>query len=568
MKFYLDKRVLVGFTITTVVLVVLGVFSYSSTQRIMDTTQLESHAARVVNTAERIVKAVIDMETGQRGFLITGKEEFLDPYYEASQNMGMYLHTLDSLTGQRPGQKSRIDSLRSLVTSQTRWIEKVIETRRVNFEDAQALVATGDGKHNTDKIRGLITRIQDAELNAFRSQNTLTDTSVQQFQYSFIGLIAVMIVVVIYLFYTINVTLKSRKEAETELIKRAQDIKDLYDHAPVGYHSLDANGLFVDINQTELTWLGYTREEILNKLSFRDVVTEPGRQVFKEAFPEFQKTGAVHDIEFDMIRKDGTTFPVLLSSTAVYGPERAYIKSRTTVINHTERKKAETRILDLNRELEGFTYSVSHDLRAPLRSIIGYANILKEECYDKLDDEGRRITEVIIRNTVRMGQLIDDLLDFSRLGRKQVSFTSINMKDVVENIVREQTSEIRDRKLAIKILEVEPAKGDLAMIRQVWINLISNALKYSSKKELAQIEIGSYRQDGRKIYYISDNGAGFDMKYSEKLFGVFQRLHKMNEFEGTGVGLALVKTIVKRHGGEVWAEGKINEGARFYFSLN
>jgi light-regulated signal transduction histidine kinase (bacteriophytochrome) len=167
-----------------------------------------------------------------------------------------------------------------------------------------------------------------------------------------------------------------------------------------------------------------------------------------------------------------------------------------------------------------------------------------------------------------MGQLIDDLLDFSRLGRKSVSFASINMKETVESIVREQTADLKDRKLAIKILDLQPAQGDLAMIRQVWINLISNALKYSSKKEISKIEIGFFKQDAKKVYYVSDNGAGFDMKYSDKLFGVFQRLHKMNEFEGTGVGLALVKTIIKRHGGDVWAEGKVNEGAKFYFSLN
>ncbi|HNC30061.1 MAG TPA: ATP-binding protein, partial [Cyclobacteriaceae bacterium] len=344
--------------------------------------------------------------------------------------------------------------------------------------------------------------------------------------------------------------------------------KDLYDHAPVGYHSLDAKGIFVEINQTELNWLGYTREEILGKIAFRELVTEDGKKIFANAFPEFMKTGSVSDLEFELIRKDGSVFPVILNSTAIRSADGTYVKSRSTVMDNTDRKKSQDRILDLNRELEGFTYSVSHDLRAPLRSIIGYATILKEEYYEKMDEEARRITEVIIRNTVRMGQLIDDLLDFSRLGRKQVSITPINMKEVVENIVREQTNELKDRKLAIKILDIEGAKGDLAMIRQVWINLISNALKYSSRKEISKIEIGSYRENGKKIYYISDNGAGFDMKYKDKLFGVFQRLHKMNEFEGTGVGLALVKTIVKRHGGEVWAESKINEGAKFYFSLN
>lgn len=168
--------------------------------------------------------------------------------------------------------------------------------------------------------------------------------------------------------------------------------------------------------------------------------------------------------------------------------QHGFVITRSTVMDNTERKISQTRILDLNRELEGFTHSVSHDLRAPLWSIIGYANIRKEEQYDKMDVEGKRIIEVIIRNTIRMGQLIDHLLDFSRLGRKQVIFSTVNMKDTVESIVREQTSEIKDRKLAIKILQLEPAKGDLTMIRQVWINLLSNALKYASKKRLHKLK--------------------------------------------------------------------------------
>lgn len=568
MKFYFDKRVLIGFTITALVLVVLGVFSYLSTQRLMDSATLESHATRVVNTAERVIKAMVDMESGQRGFLLTGNETFLEPYYEASANIDGYLNALDSLIDKGSSQHARLDTVRTLVSVQQQWIQNVIALRKKSFADAQALVATGEGKRNTDAIRKAITNIQNAEMGAFRSRSTITDTSVQQFQYSFIGLVAVMLIITFYLFYTINSSLRLRNEAEARLKQKALDIKDLYDHAPVGYHSLDASGAYVEINQTELNWLGYTREEVVGKLRFRDLLTDTGKKLFQDSFPEFMRTGSVTDLEFELTRKDGSVFPVILNSTAIRTAEGDYVKSRSTVIDNTERKKSQDRILDLNRELEGFTYSVSHDLRAPLRSIIGYANILKEEYHETMDDEARRITEVIIRNTMRMGQLIDDLLDFSRLGRKQVSMGPINMKEVVENIIREQTAEMKDRKLEIKILDMESAVGDLAMMRQVWINLISNALKYSSKKEVSMIEIGSFRKDGRKVYYVSDNGAGFDMKYIDKLFGVFQRLHKMNEFEGTGVGLALIKTIVKRHGGEVWAEGRINEGAKFYFSLN
>jgi PAS domain S-box-containing protein len=567
MQFYFDKRVMIGFGITVLVLLILGIFSYSSTQRLMDSAGLESHATRVITTAEQVVKAVIDMETGQRGFLITGNEDFLQPFYKATRTIAPHLNTLDSSTTENIHQQIKIDSLRRMINVQTKWTRHVIDVRRSSFEEAQALVITGEGKRNTDIIRKIIRGIQEEEMNVFNTRNTITNQSVQQFQYSFIAFVAVMIIIIFYLFYAVNSTLKARNQAEAELLRVARETKDLYDNAPIGYHSLDENGKFVEINQTELSWLGYSREEIIYKLSFNDILTEKSQQIFRHSFSEFKQTGEVHDLEFELIRKDGGTFPVILNSTAITTPDGKYSKSRSTVIDNTERKKAQTRILDLNRELEGFTYSVSHDLRAPLRSITGYATILKEEYYPKMDDEAKRITDVIIRNTARMGQLIDDLLDFSRLGRKPVSLASINMKEMVENIVREQTASLKDRNFAIHVLDVEPAKGDVAMIRQVWINLISNAIKYTSGKDVSQIEIGSFKQEGRKVYYISDNGAGFDMKYGDKLFGVFQRLHKMNEFEGTGVGLALVKTIIKRHGGDVWAEGKVQEGAKFYFSL-
>lgn len=221
----------------------------------------------------------------------------------------------------------------------------------------------------------------------------------------------------------------------------------------------------------------------------------------------------------------------------------------------------------VNKELEAFSYSISHDLRAPLRSIIGYSQILLEDYGEKMDDDGKKTCKVIVNNGKRMGQLIDDLLDFSRLGRNELQRSFVDMDALVKEILDEQTSRENGRKLEIRLLPLEPSKVDRNMFTQVWINLISNALKYSRKREITQIEIGSEKKGGENCYYISDNGAGFDMAYVDKLFGVFQRLHKMNEFEGTGVGLALVKRIIQRHGGIVWAEAEKDKGAKFYFTL-
>jgi light-regulated signal transduction histidine kinase (bacteriophytochrome) len=220
-----------------------------------------------------------------------------------------------------------------------------------------------------------------------------------------------------------------------------------------------------------------------------------------------------------------------------------------------------------NKELESFSYSVSHDLRAPIRAINGYTKIFIEDYAENFDSEGMKVLQSIINNSRKMGELIDDLLAFSKLGRKEVTLTEIDMQDLV-NLVREELLfEVSENTPQFQIGELPNAKGDKSLIKQVWVNLISNAIKYSRHKLKTSIEIGAYKKNGFIVYYVKDKGAGFDMQYYDKLFGVFQRLHSQEEFEGTGIGLAIVQKIVNRHTGTVWAESKLDEGSCFYFNL-
>lgn len=219
-----------------------------------------------------------------------------------------------------------------------------------------------------------------------------------------------------------------------------------------------------------------------------------------------------------------------------------------------------------NKELESFSYSVSHDLRAPLRSIIGYAKILEEDCKDRLQPGEQKALDVIQQNANRMNVLIDDLLEFSKLGKKEVRKSEIDTETLVRQTVLE-VSQTYPNKADIQVGTLPIAYADYTLLTQVWTNLISNAVKYSSKNMQPVVEIGSQQNGSETIYYVKDNGAGFDMAYADKLFKVFQRLHRSDEFEGTGIGLALVQRIINKHGGRVWAEAKKNEGAAFYFSL-
>lgn len=227
-----------------------------------------------------------------------------------------------------------------------------------------------------------------------------------------------------------------------------------------------------------------------------------------------------------------------------------------------------TREMELaNKELEAFSYSVSHDLRAPLRAIHGYMNILEEEYLDKLDDEGKRLLSVVVRNAQKMGQLIDDLLAFSKLGRRELIKSQVSMNDMVSMVWEELRKNEGKRDIELILHDLPEALADSTTIRQVWTNLISNALKYSRNREHAVIEIGAEEKEDMLVYYVKDNGAGFDMQYYNKLFEIFQRLHSTNEFEGTGVGLAIVQRIVLKHRGRIWASAEPDKGAVFYFSL-
>lgn len=247
----------------------------------------------------------------------------------------------------------------------------------------------------------------------------------------------------------------------------------------------------------------------------------------------------------------------------------------------TDRKRAEQELRALaaalatrsdeleaaNKELEAFTYSVSHDLRAPLRAIDGFSRVLLEDHAPTLDAEAQRLLSIVRKNTQAMGRLIDDLLVFARLGRQPLRLQRVDMSPLVRALINDLRSGHPERAVEVEVGPLPAASCDLTLIRQVWTNLIGNAFKYTRPRAAGQIAIGGARGDGEIVYTVKDNGVGFDMRYAHKLFGVFQRLHAADEFEGTGVGLALAHRIVQRHGGRIWAEGELDRGATFFFAL-
>lgn len=362
-----------------------------------------------------------------------------------------------------------------------------------------------------------------------------------------------------------------------ELQKSEHKFRSLVEQASDGIFISDASGKFTDVNSSACKLLGYTREELLT-LAITDLLTEEELTRRPMQFDEL-RTGKPVISERRLKRKDGAFVDTEISSRILpdgdfQGIVRDITERKKTAealvqLNETlEHKVADrTRLLEqANNELEAFSYSVSHDLRAPLRAIHGYAKMLEDDSMDQLDQNGKRMLGIVQENARKMGLLIDDLLAFSKLGRKEVQKSTIDMTALTESVVAEMSRNTQHH-AEIRIGTLHPTMADSALLKQVMVNLLSNAVKYSSKVEKPVVEIESVITDGEIVYSVRDNGTGFDMHYAHKLFGVFQRLHTSAEFEGTGVGLAIVKRIISKHGGQVRAEGVPGKGATFYFSL-
>ncbi len=373
-----------------------------------------------------------------------------------------------------------------------------------------------------------------------------------------------------------------RRQAEKTVMMEKQFSDAVIDSLPGIFYLFDRQGKFLRWNANFEQVSGYRAAEIavMHPLDFfagddKTLVSSRISEVF---------TKGVSYAEADFVSKDGRRTPFYFTGISVRLEGEVCLAG--VGIDITARKLAEAKIQELNTDLErrvvertaqlesankgleAFSYSVSHDLRAPLRAVDGFSQALVEDYGATLNEEARHYLATIRSETQRMGVLIDDLLTFSRLGRASLEHLPIDTASLVKSILNNLLAEAAGRKIEIHVEELPPCDGDLSLLKQVWINLLSNAFKYTRRREPAVITVGSRRENGAVVYFVKDNGAGFDMRYANKLFGVFQRLHRAEDYEGTGVGLAIVQRIVHRHGGTVWAEALVNDGATFYFTLN
>ncbi|HWB62878.1 MAG TPA: response regulator [Chitinophagales bacterium] len=374
-------------------------------------------------------------------------------------------------------------------------------------------------------------------------------------------------------------------ETKSELEKTIARLKESQKIARLGHWEFDIENEIDTWSDEAYALLGGTPMEIIPSLeSFLTFVHPDDFDHVKNIIDEGYTRLKQFEFSCRIIRLDGAIRHFNSQGNFDFDEGGKPIRIYGIIHDVTEKKLAEDQILklnseleervrqrtaelvDANQQLEAFSYSVSHDLRSPLRSIYSFAQRIEKKCEAKMDTEGKELVGFIRESAYKMQLLIDDLLSFSRMGKKEIEKVQIDMPALANQIWQNLTSEISHAP-GFEITEMPAVYGDRSMLTQVWVNFLSNAIKYSGKVSAPHVKAGGYIKDNEAIFYVHDNGAGFDMKYYNQLFGVFHRLHNSAEFEGTGVGLAIVKRIIDRHHGKVWAEGKVDEGATFYFSL-
>ena len=370
--------------------------------------------------------------------------------------------------------------------------------------------------------------------------------------------------------------LTERRRADEALRAAEEYARLVVDLAYSAFVAIDEDGVITGWNrQAEITF-GWPRDEAIGRELAETIIPPQHRDAHRSGLRRYLATGEGpvlnRVVEITALRRDGSEFPVELTISPMRIGGKAVFTAFVRDI--TDRKTAEETLrrssealAAANTELESFSYSVSHDLRAPLRAIDGYAQALLEDHAAKLDTEGQRLLGVVRENAQRMGQLIDGLLRFARFGRQSMTMAPIDMTALARAAVDELEQGSERALPPITIAQLPPAVGDKTLIRQVLANLVGNAVKFSRGRHAPDVRIGGRPEGPEVIYFVRDNGVGFDMQYADKLFQVFGRLHRAEEFEGTGVGLALAQRIVHRHGGRVWAESVPGEGATFYFTL-
>jgi PAS domain S-box-containing protein len=585
-KKYAQYKLLVSDIVLAVLFFVIAVFiSYRQTKRANQTAASVSNTLEILFHKEKLASLTTDHETGSRAYILTGQPQFLETVQRSKQEIPEEIKTIRRLTSSNLLQKRLIDSLDVYFKKREIIVESAIASHKATGSQAAiTLLITGNGKAYMDHIRRLLDTFHEQENNLYSKHLEENEKALLAQNKIFLSAVFCLLLALFFFSFREKKRIaKDHRDRSATLLQSEKRFRAMVEHNDniIALMDEDLRTFYRSPAAERITgWTAAEREKLggadLNHPEHMDQMEEMMKHVIAnpgKAFPVLMrtrhKTGKWIWLEgyFTNMFHDPAVNGIIANLRDVTEEKR--VKDEVAKLNEELEEKVTKRTDQLqaaNNDMEAFTYSVSHDLRAPLRIISGFTTILEEDYAPKLDDEAKRLTSIIKRNTLKMGRLIDGLLDFSRMRLQDIHQAVIDTNLLVEEVVK-TFSENAGRQIKWVIADLPETWGDINSIRQVWINLVSNAVKYSGKTAHPEIEIGSFREKGQTVFFIKDNGVGFDAAYTEKLFKVFQRLHSGEEFEGTGVGLAVVHKVISKHGGKVWAEGETGKGATFYFSL-
>ncbi|MBD0258361.1 MAG: CHASE3 domain-containing protein [Cytophagales bacterium] len=607
-----------------------GILAYLSLQSLVRRQHWVEHTREVIYRAERVISLLKDLETGNRGYLLTREKEFLAPYYLAKDSLGPAMAALRHLTRDNPLQQRRLDTLDARIRNKEAVVDTIIRRAEANvaFSPADIRNELVRSKQYMDAVRGITSRLIAEERRLLGGRTRRQQEGSNLVDLALIALVGLAGLSLVFSFVFLRKQLLTRQAyekqlqelngelassneelaatneelmatseeyqaANEQLIAAGEELGrlsaeamrtseqrygELADSISDPFFAIDADFRYVYFNKACEAYIGRSAAEVIGMSMYELLPHFRGSDIeaiYRQALDSHQSRSLTYPFEVNgkMYHFETSVYPTStgLSVFTRDITQRVDAEAEVRRLNETLEQRVQERTEELRvayRELEAFSYSVSHDLRAPLRTINGFARILEEEYSANLDAEGNRLLNRIVNGARRMGVLIDDLLTFSRFSRQVITPVKIDMDRLVQECLHEALPNGVSPERTVTMEALPEALGDRSLIKQVWINLITNALKFSARNPHPVVTIGMTQQDGQAVYFVRDNGAGFDMQYADKLFKVFQRLHKDTDYEGTGVGLAIVQRIVQRHGGKIWAEGKVNEGAIFYFTLS
>ncbi|MEO8167385.1 MAG: ATP-binding protein [bacterium] len=577
-----EQTILVGFGFALVILLLVGIMYYRTTTKLWEPESWRFTGSETLLTLQSIRSELHEIEGSEFGFLLTRDGFFLQ------QNKGSYataerkIQQLRSLDTLKQLQKN-LDKLESFLQERKKFLSLRAELFKSGKDPGVSAPMAADAEKTlTAEVLPLIAEMESDERNQLRlHENEVRNATRASFRIIGLGGVLVFVLLVISGIIIYRQIIQ-RQAAETELRSTEGLFSSMVENIPAMIFLKDAKELrFVLFNKAGEELLGYSREELLGKNDY-DFFPKDQADFFTAKDREVLTRNTVVDVPEETIETKARgscilhTRKIPLRNAA---GEPQYLLGISEDI--TERKQSEDRINmlhkdleqraldleDVNKELEAFSYSVSHDLRAPLRHIDGFVDLLQKQTGCSLDVQSDRYLNIIADAAKHMGILVDELLVFSRMGRSGLEKTKISMGALVREALHDLQPGIEGRNIVWKIGELADVYGDPLMVRLALVNLLSNALKYTGPRAEVRIEIGCWAQGDEAVFFVRDNGVGFDMQYVDKLFGVFQRLHRAEDFEGTGIGLANVRRIITRHGGKTWAEGAVDKGATFYFTF-